>query len=388
MHSEVRVKTDSLKLYLSLGLCATGLIIFLSIWFSFEFSVILLSIAGVVSLVGVIGAWGKFESIRYGRQLSRINVEIQRQELRIKTAEADKAVLMSGIFTFPRTDRALLMSGNDMRLIEAMTGGGNGDVIQPLAVPAGQIELLPLLDRAERVLVKGASDAGKTTIFQHVASRSSGVIIVDPHYAPGIWPDGVQVIGGGRDYGKIEAFFGWLSDEMDSRYKRRAAGDSNFQPLTVIIDEFMSINAECGSAGKIISAMIRESRKVGFRLFVGSHSELVKPLGLEGAGDVREGLLIVRLYYSQIRQERRATVDAGEGEQPCIFPPYYGGGPMVGADVVIPDLVVPPSADKQDAEFARLVNGGMSRNAAAWQVYGRGYAGDLVGRGRRALGEI
>jgi len=360
------------------------------VWFSFEFSVILLGIGGITVIAGGVGIYGRVLAIRYNRQLSHLEIERQRQQLRIITAEADKAELAAGIFTFPRTERALLLPGHNMQFIEAVAGSG-GEAGAAPALPTGQIELLPLLDRAERVLVKGASDAGKTTVFQHVASRAGGnVTIVDPHYQPGLWPEGARIIGAGRNYGEIGAYLDYVVAEMDSRYKRRAAGERDFQPMTVIIDEFMSITAECEGAGRVISSMIRESRKVGFRLFVGSHSELVKPLGLEGAGDVREGLLIVRLYYSQIRHERRATVDAGEGEQPCQFPPYYGGGNAGGPVVAMPDLVIPPSpAAGEDAVFVRLVREeGKSRNTASQIAYGRGYAGDLVSRGKRALGEI
>ena len=43
---------------------------------------------------------------------------------------------------------------------------------------------------------------------------------------------------------------------------------------------------------------------------------------------------------------------------------------------------------KDDAEFVRLVQAGKSRRQAALEAYGRDYAGDIVSRGKRALGEI
>lgn len=245
------------------------------------------------------------------------------------------------------------------------------------ATTESTLELLPLLDSAERVLVKGASDAGKTTLFQHIASRSSGVVIVDPHFVPGLWPENARIIGAGRNFGEISQFLAWLELELDSRYKRRAKGDTNFQGLTVIIDEFMTIAAECAEAGKVISVMIRESRKVGFRLFVGSHSELVKPLGLEGAGDVREGLLIVRLYYSQIRKERRATIDFGEAETPCQFPPFVASG-KAGEPVslpesifVQPDMVLSGKLTERQMRIAEMIQDGATNDEIAQEIFGK-----------------
>lgn len=255
----------------------------------------------------------------------------------------------------------------------------NGQAAALLPATTRSVELLPLLDRSERVLVKGASDAGKTTLFQHIASRSNGVVIVDPHFAPGIWPENARIIGAGRNFGEISQFLDWLEVEMDSRYKRRAKGETNFQLLTVIIDEFMSIAAECDNAGKVISAMIRESRKVGFRLFVGSHSELVKPLGLEGAGDVREGLLIVRLYYSQIRQDRRQTVDFGndEGEVPCTFPPFSGsvasGEPVALPESIFvqPDMVLNGKLTERQMRIAEMIQDGATNDEIAHEIFGK-----------------
>jgi len=226
MQSEIRVRSGNFKLYLSLGLCATVVVIFLAVWFSFEFSIILLGIGGVMVIAGGVGIYGRVLAIRYNRALSQIEIARQHQQLRIITAEADKAELAAGIFTFPRTERALLLPGNNMQFIEAVAGGAS-DAGATLALSAGSIDLLPLLDQAQRVLVKGASDAGKTTLIQHVAARAGGnVTIVDPHYEPGVWLEGARIIGAGQDYAKIGAYLDYLATEMHARYKRRAVGDT------------------------------------------------------------------------------------------------------------------------------------------------------------------
>ena len=245
-------------------------------------------------------------------------------------------------------------------------------VIQQESTP----ELLPLLDRSERVLIKGASDAGKTTLIQHTAIRATDeCIIVDPHYKPGVWPR-CKIIGAGRNFTEIAKFLQWLEIELDRRYKMRMAGNENWTRYTIIIDEYMSVAVECENARRVLSAMIRESRKVGFKLFVCSHSELLKPLGLDGQGDVRDGLLIVRLYYSQLRQERRATIDDGNGEQPCYFPPYYGTGSTELVPLEMPDLVTQLS--EQELKVSQMLMNGDSRSAIARELFGHAGGNQLA----------
>lgn len=232
-------------------------------------------------------------------------------------------------------------------------------------------ELLPLLDRAERVLIKGASDAGKTELLRHIVQRSNGVLVIDPHFAPGIWPvANSRVIGKARDYPAIDNFLHKLLAELNNRYQRRAAGETNFQQVTVIVDEFQSVREECKDAGRILSTLIRESRKVGFRLFIGSHSELVKPLGLEGQGDIRDGLLIVRLTIDQITKRRVCTVDFGNGEQECWFPPFQS----METEIVLPDLVIRPT--KEEQHLLNLIQAGItSQKQLSESVWGKGKYG-------------
>jgi hypothetical protein len=260
----------------------------------------------------------------------------------------------------------------------ALVGKARADspvALLPAAIQEKTIELLPLLDRAERVLVKGASDAGKTTLFQHEATRSQNVIIVDPHFKPGLWPESARIVGAGRNFGEITAFLDWLIQELDVRYKQRAAGTEGWTHYTILIDEFMSINEGCDNAGKVLSAMIRESRKVGFRLFIGSHSELVKPLGLEGASDVKEGLLVVRLEYDQLTGQREATVDYGRGKRPCQFPPFYGPQ-AAGGEVLLPDFVSQLSGQEQ--QVSEMLATGESRSAIARRLFGNAGGNQLA----------
>lgn len=248
---------------------------------------------------------------------------------------------------------------------------GESPVKALLPEPQKQVpNLFSILSNAERVLVKGPSDSGKTTLFQTIVRQSQEtVLVVDPHYKPGLWPDNCKVVGAGRNHDDISRFLDWLSTELDRRYQLRAQGNEGYEPLTIIIDEWMSISTRCENATKIITEMITESRKSKMKLFIGSHSDQVEALGIRGQGKLREGLLIVRLYYDQVTSERRATFDYGQGERDC-------------------SLYEPMVVDDKDTRFVELVRSGqMSRQDASQEVYGKDNAGAQFYYTRRLLGE-
>lgn len=227
-------------------------------------------------------------------------------------------------------------------------------------------QLLSVIGHCERVLVKGPSNAGKTTLFQNIASQSPNCIVIDPHYAPGIWPEHTTIIGKGRNHAEIDHFFEWLSSELDRRYKLRAEGNESYPILTIIIDEWMSIAQRCDNAQSVIVEMITESRKSKMRLFIGSHSDQVEALGIKGQGKLREGLLIVRLYFDQFTNERSATFDYGKGERSCVAPAGYSS-----IELALPQFCL-PVLELSDIEqkVQQLLDSGKSRSAIARELYG------------------
>ncbi|NJK82249.1 MAG: hypothetical protein HC914_21305, partial [Chloroflexaceae bacterium] len=83
-----------------------------------------------------------------------------------------------------------------------------------------------------------------------------------------------------------------LTDEMTARYRRRGG----HTPLTVVIDEVPSITLHCKRGWEThYPQLVFEGRKVALRTFILTQSAQVKPLGLEGKGDLRESLLFVYL---------------------------------------------------------------------------------------------
>lgn len=213
---------------------------------------------------------------------------------------------------------------------------------QTLALPASissqdpqPSNLLDMLKNQDRVLVKGVSDAGKTSLLQWIATQrrlDGKVLVIDPHSSPDKW-NGCQVVGMGRKHDEIESVLSILIDLMTERYEEIAEGkvrEGEHPKITIIIDEWMSIAYQCKDAKNAIISLLTEGRKASLAILVGSHSERVASLGLDGKGDLREGFCFVRLSIEN--DERSATIDYGNGELPALL---LGAYPEVNNQEII-----------------------------------------------------
>lgn len=230
---------------------------------------------------------------------------------------------------------------------------------QPLLLPAQPIDLMAALDSVQRCLIVGASDVGKTTLLQHIISRrlsSSEVVVIDPHAYPDKW-QGCQVVGVGRDYDKIALTLDALVRVMTKRYDEIGKGlviEGQHKRLTIVIDEWRAIVKNCGqTAGDAIGALLTESRKAAFSVFVATHSERVKALGIDGEGDLKDGFAIVRL--SIIDGQRTATLDTGSGEQEARLPGRYVTGNSSGEYSPLEPLTEEDLTPKPTDEEARVL---------------------------------
>ncbi len=205
-----------------------------------------------------------------------------------------------------------------------------GQATSPQLLPAPiQVDLLAALDNVQRCLIVGASDSGKTTLLQWLVSRrrqTSKVIVIDPHAYPDKWP-GCIVVGTGRNYREIDKALDALVRLMTKRYDEIGKGivaEQGHSRITILIDEWRAIVYNVKGAGEAIKALLTESRKAAFSVFVASHSERAKPLGLAGEYDLKEGFAIVRLSIAN--GQRQATLDTGNGEVPGTLPgPFVAG---------------------------------------------------------------
>ncbi len=240
-------------------------------------------------------------------------------------------------------------------------------------------DLIPLILKARRSLIKGKTEAGKTTLLLAIASYSKGVIVIDPHAYPDKWPSHCQVIGGGRNFPEIYARLNWIYGTMDSRYTDLSTGktkESQFDTITLLCDEVMDVIEECPDCKVFFRKLVTQGRKVNIDVHLGSHSLLVKALGLEGLGDVRENFLFVRLYFSQITGLRSATIDDGEGEIPVLFMEHQ---PMLPAstdrielpELKEPDLIINSKLSNRQIRVLDMIKQGATDGEIAQEVYGK-----------------
>jgi hypothetical protein len=232
-------------------------------------------------------------------------------------------------------------------------------------IEAGPRPLLDILRPAERVLIIGPSKAGKTTLLHWLIEgrrQTSDVITIDPHGEPPKWGD-VASVGAGRDYDRIEQTLNSLLFEMDRRYTRRGVGDLDFNPLTIIVDGWRAITKNVDTAGDMLGALLTEARKARMFLIVGSHSDRVKALGIDGEGDLRAGFTVVKLNYDQGTGRRPAVIDDTEYQLPG---PY--DQPKRTPDPA--SIALPPPMTAEEKQVITLVMSGATNYAICNQVWG------------------
>jgi len=167
------------------------------------------------------------------------------------------------------------------------------------------------------LMIVGSTGEGKSTLANWLLSEhfnDSNIQIIDPHYKPGTW-ENRPVIGKGRRYEEIETAFDSLTTEMDKRYQDRGQGRTDWQPLTIAIDEFPSIVANTETVKDSLILLGQEARKVGMRIILLSQGAEVKILGLEGKGSQRDNFCQILLG----KAAQKAAKISGDTESLAIL---------------------------------------------------------------------
>lgn len=224
-----------------------------------------------------------------------------------------------------------------------VVGGQQAPLLEGGETP---VDVLSIFRNRGNYLIVGAMDAGKTTLLRWLATERMrlgwNVAIIDPHSPPGKWPAGCHVIGTGRDFDTIGLALKRLLELMDYRYKMVGGGTvpENAHPgITVIIDEYMPLYENIEGISKTLVALLTESRKVNIEFAVGSHSRRVRSLGLDGRGDLLEGLAVIHLRR-HMDGRRDAIVEIQNEKMPAVLPGAFE--------------VLPPSAGDGNGDLQAL----------------------------------
>lgn len=142
----------------------------------------------------------------------------------------------------------------------------------------------------KHIMLVGTTGSGKSFLAKALAVVSShyyDVTVLDPHAQPDTW-GGLEAIGLGEEYAKIAIAIEILEAEYTRRFTAWGKGRKDFTPLIIFIDEFPLIKANVPQASEFIKKIARAGRKINMRLKILTQSMLVKSLGVEGEGDIRD----------------------------------------------------------------------------------------------------
>ncbi|MCB0165595.1 MAG: hypothetical protein KDI79_15295 [Anaerolineae bacterium] len=235
--------------------------------------------------------------------------------------------------------------------------------------------ILPKLIDAQRLIIAGGSDAGKTTLIKHIVAGRidhSRIIPIDPHAPSKIL--GFDVIGAGRDYGAIGDALESLVLLMTARYEDVKAGVLGYgqhERVSVFIDEWTGIVRQVDGAGDLLAILLTESRKVNIHLTLCCHSTTIDALGLPDA-QIRKSATVVEITGGN-GAPRRAFIHPASKTNPDgskATPQEYAlPGPFAGY-VQAPAEVVRALPDSKVIKAQLLFAEGASDYAVAKEYFG------------------
>jgi hypothetical protein len=183
-------------------------------------------------------------------------------------------------------------------------------------------------DRSGHVMVVGATGKGKSNTLRVLATQRDRVIAIDPHFRPESWPTNVEVK---RDPNDIKSLLDWMQTELDHRIAEGAVSYVNFETITVIVDELPALANRLGTdIWNVFSLWLWEARKYKLFLIVGTHTTLVRSLGLQGQSEILEnfhatyylGAKAIQQCESASSLSLPAAVRIGENPPEPVLIPY------------------------------------------------------------------
>jgi hypothetical protein len=330
-------------------------------------------VLGVGAVAGAVRLWFLYDAHR-----------LQNQAIRAETAEKvtkHRLLALRAVWELER-DRVLatltaqqmaagLVHASELGATPSIRAFPTGTAKQAEKVLPGEaaaaMSLLAALTDCDNILVVGGKGTGKTSLLQHLEaqrSQTGRTVILDSHAQPAQWRG--YLVGLGRNYERIREMMITLTDKLNQRYQTYATGQSQFEPIYTIIDEFTLLPKVLKEINFDVKAYsipaLTEGRKVGINCMWGVHSDRVTALGLEGASDVRECFDAI-VHLKNVNGQRYGLIDYGEGklETRFVHPGPFRNSPEPAATSL---ATLPETTENRPSIFNLPVAGGPAEMAA------------------------
>jgi hypothetical protein len=177
--------------------------------------------------------------------------------------------------------------------------------------------------KAHHLLIIGNTDSGKTTLVRALLPGKRGaLLVIDPKNRPGKWGQ-IQAIGLDDDaeYTQIEQALQQVLRELRQRQRALNHGETDFQPLTVVVDEAPDVADECSTFPLLFKRVGSVGRELQISLIVLSQRSTVRALGIEGDGQSRDNFTKIlmgkfaRQAAPSLAGQRYCAVLDAEGDQ-------------------------------------------------------------------------
>jgi energy-coupling factor transporter ATP-binding protein EcfA2 len=186
------------------------------------------------------------------------------------------------------------------------------------------------LFRYRPLLIWGPQGSGKSTIARALVrlkrQQGQAVCVLNPHGSPVEW-DGAEVVGQGRDYGRINGFLRSYLGEITERYKSFAKSGiteqqfleqlvANQKVLSPVCEEmsgwFHNLNKNLLASFSL--AALSESRKVAMAPVFIAHDRTLDFIGLKRGANLKDsGLVELELLAPETHPETGLLISSGRG---------------------------------------------------------------------------
>lgn len=398
--TQVVIQTGTWKVKVILGLGGLATLVILAFMYRVEIGVVILCLGGAGAIR--IGFWVRN---RYQlEQLARRSLEAQTQQAeaearmirwkeRQEQAIAQK-LLYDALF-IERKAGTFVVGDVPFKFYPSASASAQLATPVTLALPAPSLDYFAAMsDPLQAYAIVGAQRVGKSVLAQHLAQHLTGLgricVVIGTKAEKAEWLTCKRYIG---NEAVLEAIGGLLAE-----FNNRIGKNCKTPIICAFLDDWINSTVLDSSLAEqfFVEASTR-FLSAGIVPYFLLQSDSKADWGTKHGATLKNNFVHLLLKAPRVNGQldhsrlNGVIVYPGDKEQHPVLLPR--GLPMLGDG--LPDFGLPEPAkrestrpDDNDALFVELVRSGVSRNQASMQAWGRGYAGNMVERGKRLLGEI